>query len=385
MVRRVSLFAVLGTFLPAIAFAAVQNPSLPQDGSCGLDIAIVLDSSGSIDATELAQMKAAYHSFVNTFLPATPTRFSVIDFDLVGRTLLPFSSDRAAINAAIDQPTSGGATNWEQGLQHAANTFDPRASVANLILFASDGQPNTISPTGYTPPDYNSATDMSPSALAAAVEVADAIKASGTRILALGIGTGGNSQLISNLKQISGPKADAGRQSDVISTDFSSLASDLADIAANQCGGTVSVTKLLDRDGDLATKNDQSVASSWDFNIAGYSHTTGERGSDVGKTSPQRVSVRNSFDVRETSALAAGSFLGAQCINANHGNTSIGTPGALSVTGIVANDQDIISCTFINDAWASSNGNLCPTCPKGYELRNGSCTFVGCPVGGCTP
>src|SRR3990172_1239546 len=49
-----------------LIYYRVNNPSLAA--SCGLDIVLVLDSSGSIDSVELAQMKTALLGFVSAFL-----------------------------------------------------------------------------------------------------------------------------------------------------------------------------------------------------------------------------------------------------------------------------------------------------------------------------
>ena len=160
------LSMVVPVLMPATALAAT-NP--PLGNSCGLDIALVLDSSGSISnngsPSELSQMKTAFHGFVNALNPATPTWFSVTDFDTTASVSQVFTGTASLVNTAIDAVISGGSTNWEDGLIKAQSTFDPRGGSSNLIVFASDGQPNRIGTSG-----TNASTAA---AVAAAVAEAD--------------------------------------------------------------------------------------------------------------------------------------------------------------------------------------------------------------------
>ncbi len=196
----------------------VANPALGQ--SCGIDIALVADVSGSIDDTEMATMKAALTSFANAF-DGTPTVFSLTQFADTATILQNFSRTPAQMAGDIAAVGGDGSTNWEDGLEKAFSTFDPRPSKPNLIVFASDGNP--------TEPGSDS------EALEAAILKANEIKTAGTRIIAVGIGGGLN---VSNLEDIS--SADA-----VYTSDFATLAADLAALAADLCGGTITVNKFI--------------------------------------------------------------------------------------------------------------------------------------------
>src|SRR3990172_9462401 len=179
----------------------VQNPTLPQ--VCGVDIALVIDSSGSIEGGELTQIKNAFLGFVSALLPATPTQFSVTEFDTTASVTQSFTSNTTAINNAINAASSGGYTNWEDGLVKAQSTYDPRLDKPNLVLFASDGNPNRV----------DNGTSVSESqAVSEAVIVANSLKSDGTRVVALGIG---NDLDLDNLKAISGPTVGTTVSSDV--------------------------------------------------------------------------------------------------------------------------------------------------------------------------
>lgn len=313
---------------PALALAARDNnPGLPSQ-ACGLDIALVLDSSGSIDSDELNTMQDAFHDFVGVFLPGTPTEFSVVDFDSSASIELGLSSDVDDINDAIDNPTSGGGTNWLSGLNAATTTLAAgRASAPDLIIFASDGNP--------TDPGSDA------NALSVAVAAADSIKVGGTRIITLGIGNIAGQDALDpdNLKDISSDDA----YYDVAS--FDDLASTLQGIATDLCGGTITVTKVIDRDGDLGTTDDQSPAAGWEFNIGG---NAGQMTTDPdGKTSAVEIDTPTA-SVTETDGPAGYTFAGATCTNTNHDNVEVGTAGENAVNDIALTDEDVISCVFYN-------------------------------------
>ena len=310
------------------ANAAVENP--PLTNSCGLDIALVLDTSTSIDSTELGQMKTAFHGFVDALNPVTPTWFSVTYFSTLGHVNQAFTSSASTANTAIDTVVAGGNTNWEDGLLKAQSTFspEPRAGAANVIVFASDGQPNRVGTSG--------TSASTAAAVAAAVAQADLIKASGTRIITLGIGIGSGSSgaaNIANMKAISSDDAYYDASS------FSTLSSALQTIATDLCGGHISVKKIIDRDGNPATTGDQTPGEGWDFSVAGNSKTTDA----FGNTVPVDVSSVGPWTVTET-PQSNYTLVGASCTGATNNGTSIEN----GVGGIMVDQNNIVSCTFYN-------------------------------------
>jgi len=314
----------VGQVVPEI----VPNPTLSN--SCGIDIALVLDSSGSINSTELGQMKNAFKSFVNIFLPATPTLFSVTDFDTTAKVVQTFTDDISLLNIAIDEPISGGATNWEDGLKKAFTTFDPRSGAdhPNLIVFASDGNPTVNNQSSAT----TGTTDGND--LVNAITTANTIKTAGTRIITIGIGDNLNTE---NLEAISSTDA-------VYTSNFSTLAADLAEIAGELCGGTITVNKLVDQDGNLATTDDQFPASGWEFDINGDpTDPSSEFTGPDGFTESVEVEA-GTYSVTEIQEEDF-KLIGAQC---TIGNESVGSLVENSVTGISVGASDIVTCTFIN-------------------------------------
>ena len=328
----------------------ISNPSLNQ--SCGLDIALVMDNSGSI-GSDLGAMKTDFKNFVDTFLPSTPTEFSVTYFNnLAYYTLQNFNNNANTIKSAINNvPSANGSTNWESGLIKAQATFaSGRTDAPNLIVFASDGSPNRYG----NGQGVGSETD--PAALAAAIAEANLIKSSGTRIITLGIG---NSVNTANLQAISSTDAY------YAAADFDSLQTALQQIATNLCGGTITVTKMIGT----------TSASGWTFNIGGIEKITDVNGQT------DAVNLTNGvYNVTETQqpgyALASASCTGA----ANNGILSEN-----GITGIQITTNNIVSCVFYNsplpECKTDSDCNDGLYCNGQETCAEGSCvagTIVDC-------
>jgi hypothetical protein len=301
--------------------AAVINPSIGQ--SCGLDIALVLDSSVTIDSTELGQMKTAFTGFVDAFLPETPTMFSVTEFDTTAEVVKTFTDNQTEINSAIDSVTTGMYTNWQDGLVKAYGTFDPRLNKANLIVFASDGEPNRYGSN----PVQGSGSNFNQASLDAAVAEANSIKAGGTRIITLGIGvTGSNAD---NLRAISG----VGAYYDVSS--FADLKTTLAQLASDLCGGTINITKIIDQDGDLNTVDDQTPGVNWGFDVR-----PGSPGQITDSGGHVSVPVdAGMYNVSET-VESGYTLIDSSCTGQTSG----------TVSNLVVSDEDTVFCTFYNQA-----------------------------------
>ncbi|OGH31288.1 MAG: hypothetical protein A3I54_01035 [Candidatus Levybacteria bacterium RIFCSPLOWO2_02_FULL_41_11] len=320
-----------------VGYDIVDNPTLPQ--ACGLDIALVIDSSASVDSGELTQMKNAFKAFIDALLPSTPTQFSVTDFDTTASVVQAFSGNATTVKNAIDGTTSGGFTNWQDGLTKGQSTFDPRPAKPNLVILASDGNPNRIG---------NPALSVSESqAVSDSVTIANTIKSGGTRVLTIGIGSDLDTP---NLQAISGPNVNTGNvlTSDVITTDFAGLATQLGDFAEQTCGGTISVIKLVDQDGNLQTTGDQTPASGWEFNIGGTTKTTDTNGQTDAVQFPQP----GTYDVEET-VQPGYSLLSAFCTGA----VNNGSPDGDTISGIEINNTSVVSCTFINTQTGSVKVN----------------------------
>jgi hypothetical protein len=329
----------------------VANPPLAE--SCGLDMVLVIDSSGSINATELAQMKSAFNAFVSAFLPETPTEMAVVDFDDEAAVIQPFTSNEATLNGAINGVVAGGATNWDDALFDGRTLFPHRPTKPDLMVFASDGNPNRRG--GHVFPGHSpvavSVTEQD--AMDHATDESDQAKTDNIRILGLGIGSDLD---VLNMKAVTGnishPPTALSPSVDVISSDFSTLASDLADFAAELCGGTIIAHKVIDGDGNLGTTGDQTPGVGWTFNTnvdppdtsTPTSSTTDATGTidpvfDIDTGADDTANV----DVTETIPAGYG-FLSANCTKPG----AVGTPAFGAVNNITINKFDIVNCFFYN-------------------------------------
>ncbi len=350
---------------------SVTNPPLGQ--ACGLDIVLVLDVSGSIDSTEFTNMRNAFVAFVDAFLPATPTQFAVVQFTTSVTLVQGWTSDKATLYGDKGVTTWGAftrngnsTTNYDDALYNARILF-PNRSNPDLIVFATDGQPNTRG--GHTALGHSSGTASVSEALAMnwALAEANAAKTAGIRILNIGIGSSVNSTTLTELSgPVLSPPAAADQNADVIiTTDFNTLAATLADLATGLCGGTVTVHKVIDADGDLATTGDQTTTgtsvSGWGYDAANVSSGdsvlpsgTPDVTTDAsGAATPFDVTITGgnaTFDIVET-VKAGYTFLGAACTK------QIGSPpytedtnplDGVGIDALTISQQDIVSCNFYN-------------------------------------
>ena len=189
---------------------------------------LVIDTSTSIDNTELGLMRSAFVSFVNAFLPGTPSQIAVVSFDDSAVLRSGFTNNVATLTTAINGTNGDGYTNWEDALADSRALFPNRSDKPDLIVFSSDGNPTASSagPNNTSQPNAH---------LAPAITQANLAKAAGIRIILLGIG---NELSTANLVAIS--SADA-----VYTSNFSTLAADLATLATDLCGGHITVIKKI--------------------------------------------------------------------------------------------------------------------------------------------
>lgn len=197
-------------------------------GGGGYDIALVIDISGSV-SPYLSEIRVALISFVEAFSDKS-TQFSVTKFDDKATKIIPeFTDDLNKVITEINSLSGrGGYTNWQDAFVKAKETLNStsnRPSVKDLVVFASDGEPNRTGENG----DFATLD----TAVNNAVDVADEIKEAGARIITFGIGSGVKEQ---NLQAISGSNPEVVGDVNVILTNFANLGTDLQSLTANICG-----------------------------------------------------------------------------------------------------------------------------------------------------
>ncbi|MGU3647046.1 VWA domain-containing protein [Microbacterium sp. C23T] len=228
-----------------------NNPTLAP--ACGLDVALILDISGSV-GDALPNLKQAANTFVDA-LQGTPSRMSLFSFSwqTPGAGASQNYPDLVSVSTAGQGTTfknrysgwtSSGGTNWDRGLGVAAssNTGDNKFDVAVVI---TDGNPTT-----YNQPYQGSGSDNRFRETENGIYSANALKAAGTRVLAFGVGAGATGATNSlNLRAISGPTAYNGSNGQVAdfyqTADYSAVGTALRNLALGNCAGSLTVTKMI--------------------------------------------------------------------------------------------------------------------------------------------
>ncbi|MFD5563231.1 vWA domain-containing protein [Kitasatospora griseola] len=223
------------------------NP-VPTVG-CGLDVAVVLDLSASVGSA-LPQLKAATDTFADA-LTGTPSRMALFSFDqaspatTVDRNhpeLVPVSTKAGAdaFKQLYAGWTLGKGTNWDQGLAAVAAATERYQAVVVI----TDGNPTRFADDAQGDGSRTHFRDVENGIFSA-----NAVKATGARIIAVGVGKGVEGVSGLNLRALSGPARYDGTNllsADYFQTaDFPSAGQDLHDLALSRCQGSISVVKQI--------------------------------------------------------------------------------------------------------------------------------------------
>ncbi len=278
-----------------LSYPITHNPAFVP--ACDIDIALVLDASASITDPQVVRDAV---SGLLTLLNGTNTRLAIVEFAITADTPIPYTNvTTSTINTVFnpylspnfadpgaqyfDGRVGAFGTNWDDALRQVDVLTPP-----DLVMFFTDGEPNTINGGG-----GGGATLAQ--ALQAAAAQANIIKGEGTHIFGVGVGT---------VTELSFEYITDGAAShrypdettDLTDADYfvgawSELQTGLTAVLLSACGGTINVTKLIDADGNLGTTGDQTPAAGWEFSVALTGNAT--------TTSPQNTNGSGvaTFDV----------------------------------------------------------------------------------------
>ena len=217
---------------------AAANPALAD--RCDMDIAISLDLSNSVtDAqlaqarTELAGLATALEGYpvrlaLHTFASSAPATNSAANAPLPLTALADGGADDFAAHVnGIQRPAQAqGGTNWDRAF--AAVTAS--AESYDALLFVTDGNP-----TQYGSPAQGPGNSTNGATIDAAVASANALKATGARVIPIGVNDNLSGQGLADFRehisQVSGPE----EGSDYILAGFSSLQASLIDLINESC------------------------------------------------------------------------------------------------------------------------------------------------------
>jgi len=272
--------------LPTDYSGGTVDPAAPPS-RCGGTVTLVLDTSSSIPnqagATHLVN---AALGFIDAFT-GTPTFLRIVGFDVsaysfypttIGQyvnILNPSSSLDAMRNKVIAQGQSGarwgGGTNWEDGLWQAFRNSSgtPFAQLPELVVFVSDGEPNR-NRSNYS---GDGDTRFHSTDLSRAVTAAGYGRGTGARIVGVLVGNDASTTNQDRMRSVvgtvtwngTGPTnpgnaAAADFFLPANSASFSQLGNVMRAITAAQCGGTVTLQKRIETNGQSS-----EASGTWNY------------------------------------------------------------------------------------------------------------------------
>lgn len=105
------------------------------------DIVLVLDVSGSMSGTPIAETKKASVNFIDTILDEDAS-IGIVTYDNYASVLSGFSIDKDNLTDTVAGIQDGGGTNIEAGLAEAYSMLSTSDARKRIIVLMSDGEPN---------------------------------------------------------------------------------------------------------------------------------------------------------------------------------------------------------------------------------------------------
>lgn len=239
----------------------MSRVNVPVPQACGVDVALVVDLSGSLGG-QLDNVKSASKAMVSA-LEGTDSSVGVYTFSdsapasaggNKASTQVATAAGAQSVRNHIDgftEPT--GATNWDRGLsQVPTGTFD-------AVIVITDGNPTRYA-NGSGPGNYTRFAETENGVLSA-----NMLKAGGTRVIALGVGSG-ISGPAANLAAISGPTVGSDYFQAATFTDAAAV---IRDFALGDCLGSLTVVKQIVPKANVGDNVSGSTpGAGWTFNAA---------------------------------------------------------------------------------------------------------------------
>lgn len=109
--------------------------------STARDIVLVLDTSGSMTGTPMAETKKASVNFIETILKQDAS-IGIVTYDSSATCASDFSVNEQTLKSAVSSISDGGTTNMDAGLSTARSMLQNSNAKKKIIVLMSDGIPN---------------------------------------------------------------------------------------------------------------------------------------------------------------------------------------------------------------------------------------------------
>ncbi len=262
LVATLVAFVLILLSVPLSAARAADSPTPATNpdlsASCGLDISIVIDRSGSI-GNDNDEVQDAAQAF-NDALIGTGSKVQLVSFSDRATAEPGAGADLADLafvdpaDLAVPTFTSGGYTNWDDALEVVRRS---PAGHAPLVVMITDGDPtrrNTTQLDGHG--GSVTGTSTTQATVDAAVHEANLLKALPSHVFVVGVGSAlSSSDSVSRIQGISGPdeltfsggnpNMDFGKADYTLVEEFTALKTTIARFVRELCGPSLNVVKKL--------------------------------------------------------------------------------------------------------------------------------------------
>lgn len=345
-----------------------SNPRLQPSCQATLNVALVLDLSGSMGDNKsqgLNTLKASANRMVQA-LKGTGSSVAIFTYsdtapasnnaDLA-LTKIDQGQNFQTITNKINSYTAGGGTNWDAGIYRAAES----STTFDLAIMVTDGMP-TFYGAGS---NSGSGTTTYFIDVERAIFAANALKAKGTRVVAIGAGSGAKGSA-GNLRAVSGVSSYSAGSSfndaDYFQSDWQELAAQLEGLALGAtCQASVEITKLTKAYGAAEAS---SGGSGWSFAAAASgavlkspaqqnTNAEGKVSYALEFDSPNAVGAEVSVheEMNATQVSQGWKLAGLSCsINDKPTN-----PQSLDKATLLVGPGDTVKCTFVNEQTLASS------------------------------
>ena len=133
----------------------VKGDSSVEHIQRSLDVVLVMDTSGSMNATRMNNAKNAAKAFVNKLINNTSskkTKIGIVKFATTGEEVSGLTDKKDELINKINELSSGGGTYTQEGLKKAEEILNQSGADKKVMIVISDGEP-TYAYGKY--PDFN--------------------------------------------------------------------------------------------------------------------------------------------------------------------------------------------------------------------------------------